>query len=98
MPERLARARALKYAGKPALVRARRWRLLVAVNKSGKSCKAQRGLWQGCAGAQHFVPKARITPTAGSYPGGVAGKVALTRDSPLVYMFLHCSIGGTTWS
>lgn len=47
MPEKLAEAgvKALKYDGKPAVVRdATVTGLLVAVNKTGKSCKVQRDL------------------------------------------------------
>ncbi len=53
MPEKLteARVKALAFDGKPAVVRdAKVTGLLVAVNKTGKSYKVQRDLWQGPRG------------------------------------------------
>ncbi len=64
MPERLteARVRALAYAGKPAVVRDERVTgLLVAVNKTGKSYKVQRDLWQGQRGRKVLVKTVRHT-------------------------------------
>lgn len=64
MPERLteARVRSLAYEGKPAVVRdAKVTGLLVAVNKTGKSYKVQRDLWQGPRGRRVLVKTVRHT-------------------------------------
>lgn len=64
MPERLteARIRALAYAGKSSTVRDERVTgLLVAVNKTGKSYKVQRDLWQGPRGRKVLVKTVRHT-------------------------------------
>lgn len=64
MPERLTEAavKALKYEGKPAIVRdAKGTGLLVAVNKTGKSYKVQRDLWQGQRGRKVLVKTVRHT-------------------------------------
>lgn len=64
MPERLteARIRALAYEGKPAVVRdAKVTGLLVAVNKTSKSYKVQRDLWQGPRGRRVLVKTVRHT-------------------------------------
>jgi len=62
MPEKLTEAgvKALKYDGKPAVVRdAKVTGLLVAVNRTGKSCKVQRDLWQGPRGRKVLVKTVR---------------------------------------
>jgi integrase len=64
MPEKLteARVKALAYEGKPATVRdAKVAGLLVAVNKTGKSYKIQRDLWQGQRGRKVLVKTVRHT-------------------------------------
>ncbi|SDW51762.1 tyrosine-type recombinase/integrase [Roseicitreum antarcticum] len=64
MPEKLteARVKALAYDGKPAAVRdAKVAGLLVAVNKTGKSYKIQRDLWQGQRGRKVLVKTVRHT-------------------------------------
>ncbi len=64
MPEKLTEAgvKALKYDGKPAVVRdAKVTGLLVAVNKTGKSYKVQRDLWQGPRGRKVLVKTVRHT-------------------------------------
>lgn len=64
MPEKLTEAgvKALKYDGKPAIVRdAKVTGLLVAVNKTGKSYKVQRDLWQGQRGRKRLVKTVRHT-------------------------------------
>ncbi|MEM6623781.1 MAG: integrase family protein [Pseudomonadota bacterium] len=64
MPERLteARIRSLAYEGKPSVVRdAKVTGLLVAVNKTGKSYKVQRDLWQGQRGRRKLVKTVRQT-------------------------------------
>ena len=64
MPEKLteARVKALAFDGKPAVVRdAKVTGLLVAVNKTGKSYKVQRDLWQGPRGRKVLVKTVRHT-------------------------------------
>lgn len=64
MPEKLteAKIKALTYEGKPAVVRdAKVTGLLVAVNKTGKSYKVQRDLWQGQRGRKRLVKTVRHT-------------------------------------
>lgn len=64
MPEKLteAKIKALTYDGKPAVVRdAKVTGLLVAVNKTGKSYKVQRDLWQGQRGRKVLVKTVRHT-------------------------------------
>lgn len=64
MPEKLTEAavKALKYEGAPAVVRdAKVTGLLVAVNKTGKSYKIQRDLWQGQRGRKKLVKTVRHT-------------------------------------
>lgn len=64
MPERLTEAmvRGLSYGGKPSVVRdAKVTGLLVAVNKTGKSYKVQRDLWQGQRGRRKLVKTVRHT-------------------------------------
>ena len=64
MPERLTEGivRGLSYGGKPAVVRdAKVTGLLVAVNKTGKSYKVQRDLWQGQRGRRKLVKTVRHT-------------------------------------
>ncbi|WP_323717163.1 tyrosine-type recombinase/integrase [Paracoccus aminovorans] len=54
--------KALKYEGKPAIVRdAKVTGLLVAVNKTGKSYKVQRDLWVGQRGRKVLVKTVRHT-------------------------------------
>lgn len=64
MPERLTEGmvRGLTYGGKPSVVRdAKVTGLLVAVNKTGKSYKVQRDLWQGQRGRRKLVKTVRHT-------------------------------------
>ena len=64
MPEKLTEAtvKALKYEGAPSVVRdAKVTGLLVAVNKTGKSYKIQRDLWQGQRGRKKLVKTVRHT-------------------------------------
>lgn len=64
MPERLTESliRGLTYGGKPSVVRdAKVTGLLVAVNKTGKSYKVQRDLWQGQRGRRRLVKTVRHT-------------------------------------
>lgn len=64
MPEKLTEAniKAPTYEGKPAIVRdAQVTGLLVAVNKTGKSYKVQRDLWQGQRGRKVLVKTVRHT-------------------------------------
>ncbi|MBS0002370.1 MAG: integrase family protein [Thioalkalivibrio sp.] len=64
MPEKLteARVKALAFEGKPAVVRDEKVTgLLVAVNKTGKSYKVQRDLWQGPRGRRVLVKTVRHT-------------------------------------
>ena len=64
MPETLAEAavKALKYEGVPSVARdAKVTGLLVAVNKTGKSYKVQRDLWQGQRGRKKLVKTVRHT-------------------------------------
>ena len=58
MPEKLSEAavRALTFEGKPKMVRdAKVTELMVAVNKTNKSYKVQRDLWQGQRGQKRLV-------------------------------------------
>jgi hypothetical protein len=58
MPEKLTEAavRALTFEGKPRMVRdAKVTGLMVAVNKTNKSCKVQRDLWVGDRGRKRLV-------------------------------------------
>ena len=58
MPEKLTEAavRALTFEGKPKMVRdAKVTGLMVAVNKTSKSYKVQRDLWQGQRGQKRLV-------------------------------------------
>jgi len=64
VPERLTESliRGLTYGGKPSVVRdAKVTGLLVAVNKTGKSYKVQRDLWQGQRGRRRLVKTVRHT-------------------------------------
>lgn len=64
MPEKLTEGyiRGLKFEGKAATVRdAKVTGLLVAVNKTGKSYKVQRDLWQGQRGRRTLVKTVRHT-------------------------------------
>lgn len=64
MPERLTEGfiRGLQFQGKPSVVRdAKVTGLLVAVNKTGKSYKVQRDLWQGQRGRRKLVKTVRHT-------------------------------------
>ncbi|MEL6450577.1 MAG: integrase family protein [Pseudomonadota bacterium] len=64
MPERLTevKVRGLRWDGQPRVVRdAKVTGLLVAVNKTGKSYKVQRDLWQGQRGRRRLVKTVRHT-------------------------------------
>lgn len=64
MPEKLTEGliRGLKFEGKATTVRdAKVTGLMVAVNKTGKSYKVQRDLWQGQRGRRKLVKTVRHT-------------------------------------
>ncbi|KEJ91081.1 tyrosine-type recombinase/integrase [Sulfitobacter donghicola] len=64
MPERLTEGfvKGLRFEGKPSVVRdAKVTGLMVAVNKTGKSYKIQRDLWQGQRGRRKLVKTVRHT-------------------------------------
>ena len=64
MPEKLTEGliKGLKFEGKPTSVRdAKVTGLMVAVNKTGKSYKVQRDLWQGQRGRRKLVKTVRHT-------------------------------------
>lgn len=64
MPERLTEGfvKGLRFEGKPGVVRdAKVTGLMVAVNKTGKSYKIQRDLWQGQRGRRKLVKTVRHT-------------------------------------